>query len=76
MAKKKPAKKKPKPAKRVRITDAEYLEIQIKFSKSAMDGHGGGIDEFFGQQVARLEKQLAALRGKSEVSKNIRKNSR
>lgn len=59
--KKKPVKKSQKPRHRP-ITQAEYLETLIKFSRRAITGHGSGVDEFFEQQAKRLEKQLEDLR--------------
>jgi hypothetical protein len=67
MAKKKVQKKKAaKPVKRVRKTEAEHLQHLINVSKNAITGQGTGIDEFFGQQAARLEKQLEQLKAKGK----------
>lgn len=43
---------------RVAKTEAEHLQILIRISKAHIKGDGSGLDEFFTQQVKRLEKQL------------------
>lgn len=52
----------PKKVKRVPITEEEYLETLIYYSKQAITGHGTSIDEFFQGQTDRLQKRLDDLR--------------
>ena len=62
--KKSPSKKAPKPFVRKKISDVEYLDILIGFSRRAITGQGSGVDEFFEQQATRLEKRKSELLAK------------
>lgn len=62
MANKSTKKPASKPIKHKDITKEEYLEILIRFSKRAITKQGSGVDDYFTQQAARLEKQLKELR--------------
>lgn len=60
MAKKKPAKK--KPAKMIKVTDAEYLQVLINATERAISDQGNDVDKFFTDQAVRLKKRLKDLR--------------
>jgi len=61
LQKKPSAKKAPKPPVRRKISDVEYLDILIAASRRAMTTQHSSVDEFFEQQIARLEQRKAEL---------------
>jgi|ERR1035437_6975844 hypothetical protein len=61
---KRPQKKTAKKKVHAKITDEEYLLTLIRFSERAISPQDNTVDDFFVEQIGRLNKKLKELRKK------------